>query len=375
MVRAARLRSPQGAETWTVVGADGLPLDEVESYLHMLRARPCSVFTLKAYSGHLAHLFRWFEANGVDWDKAVFDDLADFMFCYRNGIAPLETRTGRARKNSSARGVAAAVREFYEHHRVENGMAFEDLRLTRERAHSNRTGFHFLAHVEARNPSVVNRLSEGLGDDLIEHRIIDGESDFALLLDACRSARDRLVLSAMYDLGLRAGQALGLRHGDLAVRQRLVTVERREDNVNRAVSKQPRTFVVKAPKRFFDLYRDYLLGEFTPLGFESDYVFVNLVREPLGAPMRYENLLQQVRSIGRRAGLRDDLHPHCLRHTHATLLAKAGWTAAEIAARLGQSHASSADHYIHLVAEDLAPRLEETQHLIWPDGAFDGSRV
>jgi integrase len=55
-----------------------------------------------------------------------------------------------------------------------------------------------------------------------------------------------------------------------------------------------------------------------------------------------------------------------LRHTHATALAKAGWTAAEIAARLGHEHASSADVYIHLATSDLDDRLAQTQHLIWP---------
>jgi site-specific recombinase XerD len=62
-----------------------------------------------------------------------------------------------------------------------------------------------------------------------------------------------------------------------------------------------------------------------------------------------------------------ELHPHVLRHTHATALAKAGWTTAEIAARLGQSFASSADVYIHLASSDLETKLKATQHLIWPE--------
>ncbi|MBZ4632892.1 transposase, partial [Mycobacterium avium subsp. hominissuis] len=37
----------------------------------------------------------------------------------------------------------------------------------------------------------------------------------------------------------------------------------------------------------------------------------------------------------------------------------------EIAARLGQSHASSADVYIHLAADHLGDRLRATEHLVW----------
>jgi integrase/recombinase XerD len=62
-----------------------------------------------------------------------------------------------------------------------------------------------------------------------------------------------------------------------------------------------------------------------------------------------------------------------LRHTHGTALAKAGWTTAEIAARLGQSFASSADVYIHLASEDLAMKLAATSHLIWKPTTPTGS--
>ena len=91
--------------------------------------------------------------------------------------------------------------------------------------------------------------------------------------------------------------------------------------------------------------------------------------------MSYSNAYQLVERIGASAGIAD-LHPHMLRHTHATALARAGWTAAEIAARLGQSHAASADVYIHLAGDDLAERLRRTEHLVWrapQNGAGDAT--
>lgn len=105
-------------------------------------------------------------------------------------------------------------------------------------------------------------------------------------------------------------------------------------------------------------------------------MFVNLSRPPVGSPLSYSNAYQLLARIGASAGI-EDLHPHMLRHTHATALAKAGWTAPEIAARLGQSHAASADVYIHLASDDLAERLRRTQHLVWRpthDGGGDGTR-
>ena len=193
-------------------------------------------------------------------------------------------------------------------------------------------------------------------------QLIDFEADFATLLAAASTHRDRLLLSALYDLGLRVGQALGLRHADLDPMRKRVQVCRREDNANGALSKQRAQFAVAAPRRFFDLYAAYLLSEISDL--DSDYVFVNLSRPPVGGPLSYSNAYQIIEHIGSVAGL-DGLHPHMLRHTHATALAKAGWTSAEIAARLGQSHAASADVYIHLASDDLADRLRRTEQLVW----------
>jgi integrase/recombinase XerD len=364
-VRAVRVRMPQGSRTWTVVDASGLPVDEVEQYLNWLRAVGRSVSTVRAYAFHLAHLYRWLAARGIAWDRVDFDGLCDFMLVLKAGLPPLAKRGGGERDASSAGAAASAVREFFEYHRIE-GRGPADLRLSKTAAHSSRTVYHFLAHVEQRRSVEVNRLAAGLRARRPEVRIISFENDFVRLLEAASTERDRLLLSACYDLGLRMGQSLGLRHGDLDPMRQQVRVERRDGNVNEALSKRRETFTVKAPRRFFDLYRAYLLGELMPAGIDCDYLFVNLRRHPVGSPLSYSNGRQVITAAGDRAGI-GGLHPHMLRHTHATALAKAGWTGAEIAARLGHQHASSADVYIHLANDDLDRRLAATQHLIWPD--------
>jgi integrase/recombinase XerD len=364
-VRATRVRLPQGPRTWTVVDASGLPVVEVEQYLSWLRAVGRSVSTVRAYAYHLAHLYRWLAARGIAWDQVDFDGLCDFMLALKAGLPPLAKRGGGEREASSAGAAASAVREFFEYHRIE-GRGPSDLRLSRTAAYSSRTAYHFLAHVERRRDVEVNRLSVRLRPHRPEIQFISFENDFQRLLDAASTERDRLLLSACYDLGLRMGQSLGLRHGDLDPMRQQVRVERREANVNEALSKRRGEFTVKAPRRFFDLYRSYLLGELLPAGIDCDYLFVNLRRHPVGRPLSYSNARQLVTATGDRAGIAG-LHPHMLRHTHATALARAGWTGAEIAARLGHRHASSADVYIHLANDDLERRLAATQHLIWPD--------
>lgn len=349
-----------GQPSWTVVDGGGLPIGEIEQFLHWLRAVGRSQNTVRSYARHLSLFYRWLSARGIVWDNLVFDELCDFVGALSVGLPPLQTWRG-SRSAATVKAVNAGVREFYEFHRVE-GRGPAGLVLSRNPSRLPRRSHSFLAHVDQRRPSEVSRLTRPGKQPAETVPVIDFEADFERLLHAASTNRDRLLLSALYDLGLRVGQALGLRHGDLDPMRRRVQVCRREDNENGALSKQLAQFTVEAPKRFFDLYAAYLLGEIAEL--DSDYVFVNLSRPPVGAPLSYSNAYQLVERIGTSAGI-DELHPHMLRHTHATALARAGWTAAEIAARLGQSHASSADVYIHLASDDLAERLRRTEHLVW----------
>ena len=53
------VRLPSGVVTATVVGVDGLPIDEVETFLGYLRTVGSSRNTVTAYARHLALWFRW----------------------------------------------------------------------------------------------------------------------------------------------------------------------------------------------------------------------------------------------------------------------------------------------------------------------------
>lgn len=359
---------PSGVRTWTVCDPRGIPVLDIDDYLQALRARPASINTLKSYSEHLAALFTYLDVEASrSWESVGFSDLTEFMIAYRDGVPPVVKRGGGARGISTMRSTAAAIRGFYDFHRHETGRGPDDLRLSKEVTRNGKGNpHHFLAHVEARQETYeVNRLSHGMPVPDQDIRIINFERDFTKMLDACHTARDRLLISGFYDLGLRIGGTIGLMHGDLDVRRRIVTVTRREDNPNGALSKRRGSFIVHAGQsRFFDLYRTYLLDEVVAADINSDYVFVNL-RHAVGEVMSQKNAYQQCQSIGVRAGV-GHVNPHMLRHTHATALAKAGWTSAEIAARLGQRSAASAEVYIHLANEDIEERMRETQHKVWP---------
>lgn len=122
----------------------------------------------------------------------------------------------------------------------------------------------------------------------------------------------------------------------------------RRDNPNGAWAKSRRQRVV--PLDFlvvqaFDGYEFERLA--VPQAAESDFVLVNLFREPLGAPMRPDAVNELMTACSRRGGLTRAVRPHQLRHAFGSNLADAGSGLDEIAELLGHSSMSSSQVYLH----------------------------
>ncbi|MGH3718132.1 MAG: tyrosine-type recombinase/integrase [Pseudonocardiaceae bacterium] len=135
------------------------------------------------------------------------------------------------------------------------------------------------------------------------------------ILDACTHLRDRLLWAFLWDTGIRIGEALGLRHEDLAAAEGELTItQRANDNRAHAKSATPRT--VPVSPEVVRLYADYLHEEYGDL--DSDYVFVNLWGQPFGRPWGYPAVYDLVQRLRRDTGV--DFDPHWYRHTYATWL-------------------------------------------------------
>ncbi|WP_201295431.1 MULTISPECIES: tyrosine-type recombinase/integrase [Nocardia] len=175
--------------------------------------------------------------------------------------------------------------------------------------------------------------------------------------DACLRLRDRFLIVLLFETGLRLGEALGLRHHDLKLRAGEVHVVAREDNDNDARVKGLKPRVVPAADALFDLYAEYMEVEYGSL--DSDYVFVNLFRPPIGAPMTEDNVHKLVGRLRVVSGV-DFFTPHVARHTYATRLLRAKVRIEIVAELLGHSSSQTTETtYSHLTAEDHRHALVE----------------
>ena len=345
------------AESWTVLGDGGGPVEPIERYLAYLTDVEKSPNTVKAYAHDLKDWFVFLVQRGLDWREVRLEDLGEFVAWLRlppagraGGVALLPSAQHHCsvvtvnRKLSAVGGLYC----FHARHGVDLGDLVTELRPVRWRGPGWKPFLHHLACGQPQRRRTIRLTTPRT------HPTILTAPQFQAILDACTRLRDRFLFVLLWECGIRIGEALGLRHEDIAPAEGELTVTPRvNDNRARAKSASPRPIPVG--RQVIRLYADYLHGEYGDLG--SDYVFVNLWSQPFGRPLTYAAVYDLVLRLRRVTGIGFD--PHWCRHSYATRLLRAG-TPVEVVSRL-LGHASVAttmDIYGHLTVEDARRALE-----------------
>jgi integrase len=176
-------------------------------------------------------------------------------------------------------------------------------------------------------------------------------SDIKVLIDNCSLIRDKFLLTLLYESGIRIGEALGLRHEDLASSgENKIYIQPRTHNSNGARVKNQKTRTIHVSKELMKLYSIYLVEEY-PEEIDCDYVFVNVKRN-IGSPLKVSNVHTLFNNLQKKTGIK--VHPHLFRHTHATELIRAGWNMALVQKRLGHANVQTTSNtYLHLSDQDM----------------------
>lgn len=365
-MRAFPVRLPSGARYWTVLDGDLEVVPVADSFLRHVRfGRDGAESTTRSYAYSIALFLRWCSGSGRTWQAGV-EQIGLFMTWLAHAlpaasgadVGAVMAGPGAAPARGARRvnAVLAAVRGMTVHavaagtgggHLVPLLYEIADDRdLPAEaRAGDGRMSWRMRARHRVCEPdSPVTRAAD---------------ADIALLLGACRSARDRLIVLLLARAGLRRGEAAGLRRSDVhlladsrslgcEIPRAHLHVVRREDNPNGAWAKSRRPRVV--PLDFltvqaFDTYQ--LERAAAAAAAASDFVLVNLFRPPAGAPMRLDAINELVAAASRRAGIDPPVRPHQLRHAFGSNVADAGIGIDVVASLLGHSWVSSSQVYVH----------------------------
>ncbi|MGH3155583.1 MAG: tyrosine-type recombinase/integrase [Streptosporangiaceae bacterium] len=360
---------PSGARYWTVLDEELAVVPAADSFLRQVRfGRDGAESTTRAYAGGIALFLRWCARTGRSWQDGL-EHLGLFITWLAHagpavsgadaaaGAAVLAgPGTSPARSARRVNAVLTAVRGMAVH-AVAEGQASGHLVPLLYEVADDRDLPQAARSADGRmewRMRVRHRLHEP--DDRVGRA---SDADIAAIITGCRSARDRLIVLLMARAGLRRGEVLGLRRSDVhllidsrplgcEIERAHVHVVRRDDNVNGAVAKSRRQRAVPldfVTVQAFDTYEFERLS--VAAAAAGDFVFVNLFRGQLGAPMRLDAVNDLIAAASARAGLGTAPTPHQLRHAFGSNVLDAG--AGLDAARdlLGHASASSTQVYAH----------------------------
>ena len=353
-------------ESWTVVGADSGAVGPVEAFLAHLHAVERSPNTVRAYAYDLRDWFEFCDRSGLVWSRVRLEDVGRFVAWLRlapgarnePNVVALPTSASAGCSEATVNRKLSAVSAFYEFHQ-RHGVDLGDLLATWQRRGSGGGSWRpLLAHLGSR-PERTRRIR--LRADKHLPSTLD-EQQVTTVLASCERLRDRMLFTLLAESGLRVGEALGLRHDDIDAASCVVSVVGRA-NANGARTKSG-SRQVPVPAGLIRLYSDYLHTEYGDL--DSDYVFVNLWADPVGAPLSYRSVYDLVLRLRARTGIA--FSPHVFRHTYATGLLRRGVAVEVVSKLLGHASISTTgDTYSHLSIEDARRALVAA-------GALDGNR-
>ncbi len=353
-----------GTLSWTVLGDDDMPVVPVDRFLAYLTDIGRSPNTVKGYAHDMKDFWHFIGLRGLDWREARLEDVGEFVAWLqlppagRSGaVAVLPSAVPEVGVSTVNRKLAA-VSSFYAH-QARNGAEVGDL-LAAWRSGGRGGWKPFLHHVSKGKPYRGRAISLKVPRKL--PRILT-VSEMQAILDACGRLRDRFFFALMHETGCRAGEALGLRHEDIAAAEREISIVPRE-NANGARAKSGGR-AVPVGGELIRLYADYLHGEYG--GIDSDYVFINIWAEPRGQAWSYPATYDLVLRLRAKTGL--DFDPHWFRHSAATRWLRDGVPVEVVSKLLGHSSVTvTSAVYGHLTAEDARAALEKA-------GWFNGKEV
>jgi integrase/recombinase XerD len=344
-----------GTRSWTVLGDDDVPVVPVDRFLAYLTGIGRSPNTVKAYSHDLKDYWEFLSFRGLDWREARLEDIGEFVAwlqlppAARSGEAAVLPSVAAEVSASTVNRKLAAISAFYAH-QARNGAGVGDL-LAAWRTGGRGGWKPFLHHVRKGEPYRGRAIALKVPRKL--PRVLTA-AEMQAILDACTRLRDRFFFAVLHESGCRAGEALGLRHEDIAAAEREISFVPRE-NANGARAKSGARTVPVGPD-LIRLYADYLHEEYGSL--DSDHVFVNVWAEPKGHAWSYQAAYDLVLRLRARTGIAFD--PHWFRHSAATRWLRDGVPVEVVSKLLGHSSVTTTSSiYGHLTAEDARAALEQ----------------
>lgn len=197
------------------------------------------------------------------------------------------------------------------------------------------------------------------------------QKDFKKFLDSVNLLRDKIILLCLKEGGFRSNELLGVHLEDIDFAEQGLWIRFRADNINSARAKggYGRDRFVHLPTDLMTLIDRYISSEWLESNADNDFLFVVVnsnTSSNNGNAMTKSTLDSIFKYYSKKTKIK--IHPHMLRHTHATELAREYISKGEqinweyISKRLGHSTVTTTmEIYAHLRPEDYKKEYQRLQ--------------
>ena len=159
--------------------------------------------------------------------------------------------------------------------------------------------------------------------------------------DTPSGLRDRAILEVLYACGVRLAELQGMNLGDIYHDRREILVRGKGD-------KERWTLYGAPAQDALDRYLEDGRPHFAATGAHSDPLFVNRY----GGRLSRRSIEKIVRDYAARAGLKDGIHTHTLRHSFASHMLEGDADLRVIQELLGHSSVSTTQLYTHITKQE-----------------------
>lgn len=389
LMRLVKIRYSGTAVSWTVVDNDGETVAPIRDWIVHLEETNLSPNTVVAYARHMARLGRYLNATEKTLTEITVSDYDHFLQWLPYALAAedknlpenivqFDTQSLHKLSPSLKNQIHLATKSFYRY--LQGRDPFEQVYGKKSQHHQGVNSYKpFLEHINNRRTTKrKDRYLRGdLGKvqkDITEKRL--SPEKVLLVIKACHKIRDAFLVALLYNTGMRIGEALGLRHTDIDLENRVIWVIPRDDNENGARAKSQRARGIPVMDYLLNMYEDFITSDEYQGAFEAgtEYVFCNVERGKVGRALSRSYAENLKAYLKKRTGI--NFTWHHFRHTHASEAIADGYGLLQVADRLGHaSPQTTVDFYKHLFSHEirklylsgpnmLEKRLEEFRKLV-----------
>jgi integrase len=168
--------------------------------------------------------------------------------------------------------------------------------------------------------------------------VVLSPEEVSALLAMVRGLESRMILTTIYACGLRVGEALRLRPGDIDAKRGMIWVRRGKGHKDRCVTLSPVLLE--------------LLREWWRVKRPSTWLFPS--RRDSSRPCDASTVQRAIHQAARAAGIHKPVCPRTLRHSFATHTMEDGTPMRVIQTMLGHRSIRTTEIYTHVTPEGLA---------------------